>query len=203
MTERETCDESLRLRMHFHKNRSSPPAGLPSAAACSPAHAPIHRSLAMQAHAPEYHHCPYSRRTGAAQACLGPAVTRLPVSLAISLHRLHSRHNPLIGSRRSAEWGTDGCGGRAPFQTECAKLYAFPRSRGKTSATSANSVGQTPPMRAVDLEVAVIMCGTGLGALLSSPATAGVKLTYWTPSGGLGRHSAASVPIHPALRGCG
>jgi hypothetical protein len=32
-------------------------------------------------------------------------------------------------------------------------------------------------MRAVDLEVAVIMCGTGLGALLSSPATAVVKLT--------------------------
>ena len=58
-------------------------------------------------------------------------------------------------------------------------------------------------MRAVDLEVAVIMCGTGLGALLSSPATAVDKLTYQTPSGGLVRHSAASVPIHSALRACG
>ena len=35
-------------------------------------------------------------------------------------------------------------------------------------------------MRAVDLKVAVFMCGTGLGALLSSPATAVVELTYQT-----------------------
>ena len=75
--------------------------------------------------------------------------------------------------------------------------------RGKTSATSALSVGQTPTMRAVDVEGDVFMCGTGLGALLSFPATAVVKLTYRTPSCGLVCHSAASVPIHSALRACG
>ena len=83
------------------------------------------------------------------------------------------------------------------------------KAEGKEQWTNLPATAQGGSVRDMKHSVCHIMSmtlrlgGTGLGALLSSPATAVVKLIYQTPSGSLVRHSAASVPIHSALRACG
>lgn len=63
--------------------------------------------------------------------------------------------------------------------------FGVPEISRKNLSGFSTFSGPKPTMRAVDLQVAVFMCGTHLGALLSSAATAVVKSTYKTPSGGL------------------